>query len=39
MSLPIVVQKYGGSSVSDIDKIKLIAEKIAKTKNRRKAVF
>jgi aspartate kinase len=27
-----IVQKYGGSSVADIDKIKLIAEKIAKTK-------
>ena len=27
-----IVQKYGGSSVADIDKIKLIADKIAKTK-------
>ncbi len=27
-----IVQKYGGTSVADIDKIKLIAEKIAKTK-------
>ena len=27
-----IVQKYGGSSVADIDKIKLIAEKISKTK-------
>jgi aspartate kinase len=28
-----IVQKYGGTSVSDIEKIKLIAIKIAKTKN------
>jgi len=28
-----IVQKYGGSSVADIEKIKLIAEKIAKTKD------
>ena len=27
-----IVQKYGGTSVADIDKIKLIANKIAKTK-------
>jgi len=27
-----IVQKYGGTSVADIDKIKLIAEKIAKVK-------
>ena len=27
-----IVQKYGGSSVADIDKIKLIADKIARTK-------
>jgi aspartate kinase len=27
-----IVQKYGGTSVADIDKIKLIAEKISKTK-------
>ncbi len=28
----IVVQKYGGSSVADADKIKLVAERIARTK-------
>ena len=27
-----IVQKYGGSSVADIEKIKLIADKIARTK-------
>lgn len=30
--MPIIVQKYGGSSVADIDKIKAVAEKVAKTK-------
>ena len=28
----IVVQKYGGSSVADTDKIKLVAKRIARTK-------
>src|SRR5258705_13687018 len=28
----IVVQKYGGSSVADVDKIKLVAQRIARTK-------
>ena len=28
----IVVQKYGGSSVADADKIKLVAQRIARTK-------
>src|SRR3954462_2601432 len=28
----IVVQKYGGSSVADADKIKLVAKRIARTK-------
>jgi aspartate kinase len=28
----IVVQKYGGSSVADVDKIKLVAKRIARTK-------
>jgi aspartate kinase len=32
MMMKCIVQKYGGTSVADIDKIKLIAEKIAKTK-------
>jgi aspartokinase len=27
-----IVQKYGGSSVADIEKIKLIADKIGRTK-------
>ena len=32
MMMKCIVQKYGGTSVADIDKIKLIADKIAKTK-------
>ena len=32
MMMKCIVQKYGGTSVADIDKIKLIANKIAKTK-------
>src|SRR3954447_7893495 len=28
----IVVQKYGGSSVADVDKIRLVAQRIARTK-------
>ncbi len=32
MSNGIVVQKYGGSSVADIDKIRLVAKRIARTK-------
>ena len=31
-STGIVVQKYGGSSVADADKIKLVAKRIARTK-------
>src|SRR5512141_1156426 len=31
-STGIVVQKYGGSSVADADKIKLVAQRIARTK-------
>src|SRR5215831_6850008 len=31
-STGIVVQKYGGSSVADIDKIRLVAKRIARTK-------
>jgi aspartate kinase len=31
-STGIVVQKYGGSSVADVDKIKLVAKRIARTK-------
>jgi aspartate kinase len=30
--MPIVVQKYGGSSVADVDKIRLVAERIMRTK-------
>jgi aspartate kinase len=28
----IVVQKYGGSSVADVDKLRLVAKRIARTK-------
>src|SRR6187397_717165 len=28
----IVVQKYGGSSVADVDKIRLVAQRIARTR-------
>ena len=28
----IVVQKYGGSSVADVDKIRLVAARVARTK-------
>src|SRR5262245_35924952 len=31
-STGIVVQKYGGSSVADADKIKLVAKRVARTK-------
>jgi len=31
-STGIVVQKYGGSSVADVDKIRLVAKRIARTK-------
>jgi aspartate kinase len=34
----IVVQKYGGSSVADTDKIKLVAQRIARTKRAGKKV-
>src|SRR5690606_9283378 len=29
---PIVVQKYGGSSVADVDRIRAVAERVAKTR-------
>ena len=31
-SVPIVVQKYGGSSVADADKIRKVAERVIATK-------
>ncbi len=31
-ALPIIVQKYGGSSVADAEKIKRVAERVAKTR-------
>ena len=34
----IVVQKYGGSSVADVDKIRLVAQRIARTKQAGKKV-
>ena len=34
----IVVQKYGGSSVADIDKVKLVAKRVARTKAEGKKV-
>ncbi len=34
MSKPIIVQKYGGSSVENIDRIKAVAERILSTKTR-----
>ena len=34
--LPIVVQKYGGSSVADVDKIKQVAERIVATRKQGK---
>src|SRR4029078_3539195 len=34
----IVVQKYGGSSVADVDKIRLVAQRIARPKASRKKV-
>ena len=30
--MPIVVQKYGGSSVADVDKIRTVAERVMRTK-------
>ena len=30
--MPIVVQKYGGSSVADVDRIRTVAERIMATK-------
>lgn len=30
-SIPIVVQKYGGSSVADIDKLRLVAQRVVET--------
>jgi aspartate kinase len=30
--MPIVVQKYGGSSVADVDKMRLVADRVAATK-------
>lgn len=38
MSTGIVVQKYGGSSVADADKIRLVAKRIARTKAQGKKV-
>ena len=35
---PIVVQKYGGSSVADTARIKLVAERIVATKKQGKQV-
>ena len=32
--MPIIVQKYGGSSVADADKVKHVARRIAATRNR-----
>jgi aspartate kinase len=31
--MPVLVQKYGGSSVANIDKIKLVAEQVVQTKS------
>src|SRR5689334_3456267 len=31
--MPIVVQKYGGSSVADVDRIRLVAERVMRTKS------
>jgi aspartate kinase len=32
--MPVVVQKYGGSSVADVDKIRAVAKKVAATRDR-----
>ncbi len=32
--MPILVQKYGGSSVADLDRLKLVAQKIVETRQR-----
>jgi aspartate kinase len=32
LTMPIIVQKYGGSSVADLDKVKLVAKKICACK-------
>ena len=30
--MPVVVQKYGGSSVADVDRIREVAERVARTR-------
>lgn len=35
MSKPIIVQKFGGSSVANVDRIKAVAQRIAETKTKR----
>ena len=36
--MPLVVQKYGGSSVADVDKIRQVAKRVARTKAQGKKV-
>ena len=31
MAVPLIVQKYGGSSVADVEKIKSVARRVAKS--------
>jgi len=38
MSKKIIVQKYGGSSVANIERIKVVAKRIVSTKNKRNSI-